>query len=74
MSGPASANSRVPWPRITGTTSRVISSTRSCSSSHRTRVAAAVHLQLARPLGLQLADGGREVTGEDGRVRPAPVR
>jgi hypothetical protein len=33
--------------------------------------AAAVHLQLTRRLGLQLADGRREVTGEDGRVRPA---
>src|SRR6266516_8207992 len=33
--------------------------------------AAAVHLQLTPRLGLQLADGRREVTGEDGRVRPA---
>jgi 3-dehydroquinate synthase len=31
MSGPASGNSRVPWPRTTGTMSRVISSTRSFS-------------------------------------------
>src|SRR5215218_5661807 len=37
------------------------------------QVAAAVHLQLASRLGLQLADGGREVTGEDGRVRPLQV-
>src|SRR5215208_4853376 len=35
--------------------------------------AAAVHLQLASRLGLQLADGGRDVTGEDGRVRPPRV-
>src|SRR5260370_40282529 len=32
--------------------------------------AAAVHLQLTLPLGLQLADGARDVTGEDGRGRP----
>src|SRR5881397_357272 len=32
---------------------------------------AAVHLQLTRRLGFQLADGSREVTGEDGRVGPA---
>src|SRR5205807_1975316 len=32
--------------------------------------AAALHLQLASRLGFQLADGGRDVTGEDGRVRP----
>src|SRR5713226_5352207 len=37
------------------------------------QVAAAVHLHLASRLGLQLADGRREVTGEDGRVRPARV-
>src|SRR5713101_2480397 len=30
-----------------------------------------MHLQLVSPLGFQLADGGRNVTGEDGRVRPA---
>jgi hypothetical protein len=34
------------------------------------QLAAAVHLQLTRRLGFQLADGGRDVTGEDGRVRP----
>ena len=34
---------------------------------------AAVHLQLTRRLGFQLADGRREVTGEDGRVRPLRV-
>src|SRR6266851_9572694 len=33
--------------------------------------AAAVDLQLTLPLGLQLADGRRDVTVEDGRVRPA---
>ena len=38
MSGPVPGNRRVPWPRITGTISRVISSTRSFSSSQRTRV------------------------------------
>src|SRR5207245_10130604 len=32
--------------------------------------AAAVHLQLTLPLGFQLADGARDVTGEDGCVRP----
>src|SRR6476646_9654919 len=32
---------------------------------------AAVHLQLTRRLGFQLAYGRREVTGEEGRVRPA---
>ena len=32
--------------------------------------AAAVHLQLTPRLGLQLADGRRNVTGEDGRARP----
>src|SRR2546428_4076667 len=30
-----------------------------------------MHLQLASRLGFQLAEGGRDVTGEDGRVRPA---
>src|SRR3712207_9312899 len=35
---------------------------------------AADHLQLAPRLGLQLADGGRDVPGEDGRVRPLRVR
>src|SRR5215216_1611241 len=35
--------------------------------------AAAVHLQLASRLGFQLADGYRDVTGEDGRVRPLRV-
>ena len=35
--------------------------------------AAAVHLQLTRRLGFQLADGSRNVTGEDGRVRPLRV-
>ena len=35
--------------------------------------AASVHLQLASRLGFQLADGGRDVTGEDGRVRPRRV-
>src|SRR5439155_1040216 len=35
------------------------------------QLAAAVHLQLTRRLGFQLADGRRSVTGEDGRVRPA---
>jgi len=34
------------------------------------QVAAAVHLQLTRRPGFQLADGRRDVTGEDGRVRP----
>jgi len=34
---------------------------------------AAVHLQLTAPLGLQLADGRREVIGVDGRVRPLRV-
>jgi transposase InsO family protein len=34
------------------------------------QVAAAVHLSLASRLGFQLADGGRDVSGEDGRVRP----
>src|SRR5205823_10820776 len=32
--------------------------------------AAAVQLQLPSLLGFQLADCGREITGEDGRVRP----
>src|SRR5438876_4669174 len=35
------------------------------------KLAAAVHLQLTRRLGFQLADGRRTVTGEDGRVGPA---
>src|SRR5829696_5465590 len=35
-SGPDSANSRLPWPTTTGALSRVISSTRSFSSSNRT--------------------------------------
>src|SRR5215472_16415014 len=34
------------------------------------QAAAAVHLQLTRWLGFQLADVGRDVTGQDGRVRP----
>src|SRR5438132_2566557 len=33
--------------------------------------AAAMHLQLAFRLGFQLADGRGDVTGEDGRIRPA---
>src|SRR5205085_6852772 len=33
--------------------------------------AAAVHLQLTLRLRFQLADGRRDVAGEDGRVRPA---
>src|SRR5919197_6025459 len=33
--------------------------------------AAAVHLQLTPRLAFQLADGSRDVAGEDGRVRPA---
>jgi len=32
--------------------------------------AAAVHLQLTSRLGSQLADGRRDLTGEDSRVRP----
>src|SRR6476659_10071332 len=35
--------------------------------------AAAVHLQLASRRRLQRADGSRDVTGEDGRVRPLGV-
>src|SRR6266540_3544979 len=35
--------------------------------------AAAMHLQLASRLGFQLADGGRDLTGEDGRIRPPGV-
>ena len=35
--------------------------------------AAAVHLQLTPRPGFQLADGRRDVTGEDGRVRPLRV-
>ena len=35
--------------------------------------AAAVHLQLSSRLGFQLADGHRDVSGEDGRVRPLRV-
>src|ERR1700682_2939760 len=35
--------------------------------------AAALHLQLASRLCFQLADGGRDITGEDGRVRPPRV-
>ena len=35
---------------------------------------ASVHLQLAARLGLQLADGRLEISGEHGRVRPLPGR
>src|ERR1700704_2791546 len=35
--------------------------------------ATALHLQLASRLGFQRADGGRDITGEDGRVRPARI-
>ena len=35
--------------------------------------AAAPHVQLTARLGPQLADGGRDVTGQDGRVRPSRV-
>jgi hypothetical protein len=38
--------------------------------SHRIRGAAAVHLQLAPRLGLQLADRGRDVIGQHRRVVP----
>src|SRR3954447_2132755 len=34
---------------------------------------AAMHLELTPGLGLQLADGRRKVTGEDGRVRPLRI-
>src|SRR5437879_11080414 len=37
VSGPVSGNSRVPWPTTTGKMNRVISSTRSLSSSQRNR-------------------------------------
>src|SRR6266568_905625 len=37
------------------------------------QVAAAVYLQIASRLGFQLADGRREVTGADGRVRPLRI-
>ena len=71
MSGPASGKSRAPWPRITGTMSRVHLVDEVVLEQPSDQGRAAVHLQLTRPLGLQLADGGREVAGEDGRVRPA---
>ena len=45
--------------------SRLISSARSFSSSASDQGTAAVHLQLAARLGFQLADGSREVTGEE---------
>ena len=32
-----------------------------------------MHLQLTRRLTFHLADGRREVTGEDGRVRPLRI-
>ena len=56
-SGPAS-NNRAPWPRTTGTTIRVISSTRSFSSSHRVRVPLPCTCSSAS--GLQVRDGGQE--------------
>src|SRR5262249_31408385 len=37
------------------------------------QAAAAVYLQLTRWFGFQLADGGRDVTGQDRRVRPPRV-
>jgi hypothetical protein len=43
--------------------SRVISSTRPVAEQPADQGAAAVHLQLTTRLGLQLADGRREVTG-----------
>src|SRR5919106_5157394 len=72
MSGPASGYSRMPWPTITGAdeqgdlVDQVVVEEPADQS-------AAVHLQLASRLGLQLADGRRHVTGEDGRVRPLRV-
>jgi hypothetical protein len=50
----------------------VISSTR-WFEEPADQVPAAVHLQLSSRLGFQLADGGRDVTGEDGRVCPLRV-
>src|SRR5437763_8917786 len=38
LSGPVSGNSRVPWPKITGTVSRLSSSTSSLSNSQRHRL------------------------------------
>src|SRR5919106_2251815 len=72
MSGPSSGYSRMPWPTITGAdeqgdlVDQVVVEEPADQS-------AAVHLQLASRLGLQLADGRRHVTGEDGRVRPLRV-
>ena len=46
MSGPASANSRVPWPRTTGTMSRIDLVDEVVLEQPSDQGAAAVHLQL----------------------------
>jgi hypothetical protein len=54
----------------TGTVSRVRSSTRDVVEQPPDQGAAAMDLQLASRLGIELANGGRDLIGEDGRVRP----
>src|ERR1700716_2715440 len=71
MSRPGSGESRGPWPPATGEGEQRDLVDKLVVEQPPEQGDAAVHLQLASRLGFQLADGGRDLTGEDGRVRPA---
>src|SRR5919106_6338366 len=71
VSGPVSRNSRVPWPTITGTVSRVSSSTSCLSNSQRLRLPLPCTCSSPASLAFSSPMCRRDVTGEDGRVRPA---
>jgi hypothetical protein len=72
MSGPASGNSRVPWPTTAGTMSRLISSTSLFSSSHR--ISAPLPCTCSSPprLGFQLDGAERRASGVVARTREEP--
>jgi hypothetical protein len=65
MSGSASGNSRAPWPSTTGDDEQVDLVDEVVVEQPADQGAAAVHLQLTSRLGFQLADGRRDVTGQD---------
>ena len=70
VSGPVSGNSGVPWPTTIGEGEHFDLVDQVVVEQQPDQGAAAVRLQLASRLGLQLADGGRELPGEHVRVRP----
>src|ERR1700716_533277 len=73
MSRPGSGESRGPWPPATGEGEQRDLVDKLVVEQPPEQGDAALHLQLASRLGFQLADGGRDLTGEDGRVRPPRV-